>query len=426
MENINKIKLFITKTFMTFYLICNLLYLLIGTYLVVIKKFKFTDFAKSYRILLALNIVMIIIMLIYNKIKKKRFGFNKSDIFLLLMIIFAGIATIFAENVDVSINGFKGRYEGLIQLLYYYTLYFIASFRSVKSKKIIIFCIFGVALINLGYAILEVTGIGNVVTRYLHGNPWATGFISNPNFFGTFMLINLSYAIGLFIDSKNKLLDALYILLIALFNIGLLISDTMSCVVGLGAVCLYLLIHIIKKRKFIKLLIIVAVFVLTSILTVSVGKTAIYEDFVKYFNQTKQITQGNVDEKFGSNRVFIWKNTIKIIPDHLINGAGIDNFFYAFDEKPLQKGIFFYDKAHNEYLQTLVCEGIFALISYLIFYGIIVITGIKNGIKNKEVYLVLPVIGYIVQAFFNISVIEVAPYFFIALGFLTNRKINNN
>ena len=30
---------------------------------------------------------------------------------------------------------------------------------------------------------------------------------------------------------------------------------------------------------------------------------------------------------------------------------------------------------------------------------------------------ILPVIGYLIQAFFNISVVEAAPIFFMALGF---------
>ena len=114
----------------------------------------------------------------------------------------------------------------------------------------------------------------------------------------------------------------------------------------------------------------------------------------------------------------IWKNTLKIVPKNLIHGVGVDNYYYAFDGKPLysKNGKVFYDKAHNEYLQILITEGIFCLISYLAFYGIITVRGTKYSFKNKEVYFILPIIGYLVQAFFNISVIEVAPIFYIALG----------
>jgi hypothetical protein len=45
----------------------------------------------------------------------------------------------------------------------------------------------------------------------------------------------------------------------------------------------------------------------------------------------------------------------------------------------------------------------------------------KDNKKNKEIYLILPIIGYLVQAQFNISVIEVAPFFYIGLGLLIDR-----
>ena len=103
----------------------------------------------------------------------------------------------------------------------------------------------------------------------------------------------------------------------------------------------------------------------------------------------------------------------------------IDNFYYAFGDKPIGRGRWFFDKVHNEYLQILITEGIFALISYLLLFGWVTIKGTINNYKNKEIYLILPVIGYLTQAFFNISVIEVAPFFYISLGLLVDRGISN-
>ena len=41
--------------------------------------------------------------------------------------------------------------------------------------------------------------------------------------------------------------------------------------------------------------------------------------------------------------------------------------------------------------------------------------------KDKKTYLLIPVVGYLIQAFFNISVIEVAPMFYMALGLCINK-----
>ena len=204
--------------------------------------------------------------------------------------------------------------------------------------------------------------------------------------------------------------------------VGLLISDTLSAAVGLFVVYIYILVYIIKNKKFKDFIIITLVLLSASILMHSTKKTRLLKDVIKTKNQTVEIAKGNIDDNYGSNRIFIWKNTLKAVPENIINGVGIDNFYYAFGKKPLTMKGWYFDKAHNEYLQILICEGIFALISYLLFFGWITIKGTINNYKEKEIYLILPVIGYLVQAFFNISIIEVAPFFYISLGLLSERK----
>jgi putative inorganic carbon (HCO3(-)) transporter len=56
------------------------------------------------------------------------------------------------------------------------------------------------------------------------------------------------------------------------------------------------------------------------------------------------------------------------------------------------------------------------------------ITSIKNTLKKQNYItcaLLLALVGYGIQAFFNISVIEVAPLFWITIGLLYNRKCKN-
>ena len=78
---------------------------------------------------------------------------------------------------------------------------------------------------------------------------------------------------------------------------------------------------------------------------------------------------------------------MKIVPNYLIHGVGIDSFHKAFNggglilQKPTKKILF--DKAHNEYLQTLVTQGIFSLASYLFIFGYAVYIGIKNSYRFK-------------------------------------------
>ena len=200
--------------------------------------------------------------------------------------------------------------------------------------------------------------------------------------------------------------------------IGLLISNTTSCAVGLLIVMIYILIYCIEKKKYKKLLVVLSIIILETLMLSMANMTTLIKDINTTKEETIELSKGNYNENYGTKRVEIWKQTIKEVPKYLIHGIGIDNFSLI----RVRVGINRYDKAHNEYLQILITQGIFSLISYLLLFSIILIKGILNSIKENKIYLVLPVLGYLIQAFFNISVIEVAPIFYILLGLLIDRK----
>ena len=141
----------------------------------------------------------------------------------------------------------------------------------------------------------------------------------------------------------------------------------------------------------------------------------------KNIREVNEILKNGIDDSTGNNRIYVWKESLKFLPKYYLTGIGIDNFYYInesaaickFDEKEYEC----FDKAHNEYIQILMTEGIFAFIIYLglIYYVF------KNG--QGEFKLVF--LSYLIQAFFNISVITVAPVFYMIMGFLiSNKNIN--
>ena len=411
----------IKELLLPIYIILNILYILIGSYLFTIKTINIKTFSHGYIVLLVLN--LIIIFLLFFTRKKHKITIQIHDLLLLLIIMFGLIATVLAVVPKISLFGEYGRYEGLFSICYYMTLVFISSFIQAKHKKLIIYFILFSGLIQLIYATFQITEFGeNIKRMYRFRDIWATGFLTNPNFFGTYMLLCLSYTIGLYIDEKNKIIKILNLLMIFAFTIGILISNTLSCIVGLIIVIGYVIVYLIKNKSFKKLALILIIIFVTSFGMHKFKMTTLFNDVLTTGNEVKEISRGNVSNNFGTNRMFIWKNSLKIVPKYMLHGAGIDNFAHAFDGKALSDERWIYDKVHNEFLQILICEGIFCLITYLILYGIIVIRGIKISFKEKYIYLILPIIGYLVQAFFNISVIEVAPLFYIGLGLCIERN----
>ena len=77
------------------------------------------------------------------------------------------------------------------------------------------------------------------------------------------------------------------------------------------------------------------------------------------------------------------------------------------------------DKAHNEYLHIAVTTGIPSLIVYCLFITQILWQSLPKVRKNC-LYLpyIASVLGYLCQAFFNISVVSVAYIFWVFLGFI--------
>ncbi len=126
----------------------------------------------------------------------------------------------------------------------------------------------------------------------------------------------------------------------------------------------------------------------------------------------KNIKNANID----NGRFEIWKNSLPILKKHWAIGVGIDNFGEVYGVR----NNVYYDKAHNVYLQIAVTNGVFALIIYMILVLIVCI----RYLKEKDAFyiaLFMAFIGYSIQAFANISVIEVAPTFFLIFGLLLSK-----
>ena len=402
------------------YIIINLFYILIGSYITLNEYIDMKVFSYGYIVLLVINILIILIMFIKKKYKK-----NIIDIFLVLIIILAIISTIFAYMPEKALYGEWGRYEGLFVICYYMTILFLTSFLKKEDRKKVVYGILIFGFIQCMYAFAQKFNLFNVYTKFIKGYRCTTGFTQNRNFFGTLMLICNCYSIGLFIDSKKKLENIIYFILIIILSIGLYLSKSLACLVGLAFVMIILIIYVKKKKNLKKYFILIITLISVFLIIESTSLTTYFEDINTTKTEVKEIVKGNFNDEFGSGRIKLWKETFEIVPKYLLHGIGIDNFGNIKNGKPIRGLISYFDKAHNEYLQVLVTMGIFSLISYLCLHFIIIKNGIKNTFKDKEIYLILPVIGYLIQAQFNISVIEVAPLFYIGLGLLIDRdKVN--
>jgi O-antigen ligase len=122
--------------------------------------------------------------------------------------------------------------------------------------------------------------------------------------------------------------------------------------------------------------------------------------------QVRELLHGRGEDTFGSNRLYIWRNTLPSNVWNPVFGNGPDTFGFVFPKQEEAAELYRtnFDKAHNEYLQILICQGILGLLCYLVFLGALFVKAVPKAFKDPLLLAVLAAFtGYCVQAFFNIS-----------------------
>ncbi|MGL5646683.1 MAG: O-antigen ligase family protein [Clostridium sp.] len=365
---------------------------------------------------------IIFLLLIKEKEKLNR----KVDKVYLLFFLLLFLSAIFAEDLERAIFGGKWRYEGIITLFMYGVLFIAASRYFIFSKKgLEVFL--GSGLIVSIYYILQNNGV-ELMKFWLGTAEKMNTTIGNRNFVGTYVLIFLALSISLFIFYNNKR----YLIYSLIYFAALIYSQTRGAWVGLLFLCFVGLLFIIKdKKKIMRAGIIVVSFIgiFMIINTKSEGVILARVETIK--EEVKEFKEKDI--KAGSGRLGIYIGTFHMIKDRPFLGAGVENFWYGF-EKSAPKEIIeawnaqntIVDKAHNEILHYAGISGILSAITYIMLIFIVMknLWKKRNNENIKIIFIVL--VGYLFQANFNISVVSVAPIFWIILGFGSSRTIEKN
>jgi len=144
--------------------------------------------------------------------------------------------------------------------------------------------------------------------------------------------------------------------------------------------------------------------------------------------EAREVLHGRIDDDFGSYRIYIWRNALEALPEQPLFGTGQDTFLYALDwgfqEEALELHSVVYDKAHNDFLQILLCNGIFGLIAYLALLAGIIIYSIKPAFHDTILLMAFSAVAaYLGQSLFGIDSVVVTPLFWLIIAILRNRQL---
>ena len=401
------------------------IYYLILTIVILLPFFKLTSynlfflnlindpFNFSHVYLLWIVLFLLLLIYIYGVITKK-IKINYIDYIFYILILTALLSTIFAVNIKLSIFGEFHRNEGLLSILSYYFIFLCTkSIDNEKYKNNIINMILIVGVFQVIYAILQVFTDLSFIKHYTE-HYMASSLCGNPNFFGSYILMLLTISINKFLlEKKYK-----YLLLSIIYFVGLVLASSLGPFITFILILIFMVILSFKYTRIkyiLYLLVLIPIFFLTNYSIKNTNKNEIVNENIA--SDITSITNKSIDE-ISNNRLTIWKNSIPLIKKYYIVGAGLDNFGEVYE---YNTGLIRFDKAHNVYLQILVTNGIIPFILTIILCIICFIKGFK--IKNIIYYpIYFSCIAYMIQAFANISVIDVAPIFYILFGIMLNNK----
>lgn len=356
---------------------------------------------------------MIFLLLIKEKIKLNR----TEDKIYLLFLGWLILSAIGAMDKSRVILGGNWRYEGIITLFMYGVLFIAASRYFIITKLGVRLFLSSGFVISI-YYIVQRRGY-EPLSFLLKNAERMNSTIGNRNFLSSYLIIVLAIAICGFIFWKSKLCFIYSLVYFA----ALIIGQTRGCWLALAFFCIVGMGFIIKDRKKVMRAIIIVISFGCIFMIINNKSEGVIAQRVESIKEDMV----EIKASSGSGRIGIYQGAINMIIERPLLGTGVSCFWEGFKlDAPkevlqsweAQKTMV--DKAHNEILNYAATSGLPAAILYVILNFIILkkLWRKRDNDYIKTIFIVL--IGYLFQANFNISVVPVAPLYWIILGIGAN------
>ncbi len=424
----SKVEKYINEKAFFYYVVSCMIVIPAAEFISEIFGIKYTSQPVLLSLYGYLGVVMCLLRIVC---KTKAKNIKTADIFYITLIVFSAISLVFSTDIQNSIDGWH--YDELPAhfLAYYSLMYSAAQVTGFKRRKIILKVFLALALFEGIIGLLQSFEIKIEEVYFGSTTVQVYGLTQNTNFFGGLSVLFVAVTASSFVLLRNIKAKIVLALIFALSFYCSFNSMARLAWVGDIAVVCFLLISILIMRKkdnkdVFKNNIIswaVAVVIMVLMIAISAFKTDLISERIT--QSTSELESSDFDS-FGSHRGYIWRVCLQTVPKYWATGIGLDNLRHCFWDLPdWKEGDYSQGKAHNEYIHTLVTQGVFALLNYLILLILSAKRAISTIVHSTDSeqrtiwWIVLAMFtGYVVQAFFNSSIINVAMYFWVVVGML--------
>lgn len=325
-----------------------------------------------------------------------------------------GNIDIFGSFICIALPLFMGLYvteKSNIKRIVYGIGVFAGFMAFIPANADVVFAGVGAAVIAVLFATVYMERVDRLFELVMLGS---------GGYLGMVLLRMLVGTNGAKITGFNRLAEH-PALLVIIFAVGLFIRLIIQVYINRNKTEIYINenkseVYINKQKNGtgIKLIIALAVVLIPGIAVIIYGRK-------------NNLAMFDFNDKWGSYRGYIWRRVTGLYGElpfvQKIFGHGNESIRSLMDDRfydeMLQVTGTVYDNAHNEYLQYLVTQGLFGMLSY----GGVVVTAVIAGVKKikKSPYilgLLLAVVSYGVQAIFNVNQCITTPYMFIMTAML--------
>ncbi len=343
------------------------------------------------------------------------------------LLMFAGLSVLFSSDRHTSLWGSGSRCEGFFMLACYYLFFYLGRLicePGLQKKLLLVFL--GIMFLHCLYGLSQQFHFLTGTFDYYYYA--ISGVAGNPNFMATLTVMAACIALGMAAadrDTSTRLLCAAF-LPVGITTMAL--TKAVSAVLGMTAVAVFLAVWLWKggSMRLRRFMIGGLTAATAGVLLLNFLSDQFLVREIQLFGcqLAKLIRTGTLDPEFASGRPYLWYNSLLLFFRQPFTGVGIDNLMAPYYDS---YGLFlgqFVDKTHNELLQILVTMGLPACLGYMLLYKSLFLDLVRRirvaGPRHAAIAfaLLLCLIGYLVQACFNISVIDVAPYFWLLCGLM--------
>ena len=324
---------------------------------------------------------------------------------LLIFLLFALVSTLLSADILNAWGGSDIRFTGLSTYIFCAVM-FVAASKINDSGKILKAMVIVAALVSVT-AILQHFGINIVPHEAFREHFHSYGTLGNPNFLGTYTVFIMPASIMLYFNEKH----IRWLIVSALIFAALLTSMTRGAWLAFAVIFMIIVYYVWKNPQLKNYLFKLAIVLLAVFFFISFTNNQLV--FKRSATVSSEIEAAlELDDSAGSNRVLIWKETLKRIPQAWAFGVGPDSLRIPMAQNYSE------DKAFNIFLEIAATMGLFALIAYLVFLYYCLRERRRDWLGTTFAFMVL---AYLLQGQFNIDVIMNLPLFWITLGLMQSK-----